>query len=241
MLKNFFNLIVSVFATSTVISQVEPVKVLFIGNSYTHMNNMPALFELIAKSQGTDVYVEMSAESNHTFEMHTQRKTLFETIRSQKWDHIVLQGFSRELAQSQEEIDRKTTPYVKIILDSIYANNASTNVLLFMTWGYENGYLHREELNTYEKMTNKIHVGYTYLSEKFNVSIVPVGLVWKEFRTASTMRLYKKDGQHPIRKGSYLAACTFYASIFKKNTIGAKAKRICKKKASQIQSNAKYI
>ena len=47
MLKRFFNGILAFFATSTVAAQSEPIKVLFIGNSYTHMNDMPKMFDKI--------------------------------------------------------------------------------------------------------------------------------------------------------------------------------------------------
>jgi hypothetical protein len=47
--------------------------VLFIGNSYTHMNKMPSLFEKIAISKGIKVNVEMSAKSGHSFRMHSER------------------------------------------------------------------------------------------------------------------------------------------------------------------------
>ena len=37
----------------------------------------------------------------------------------------------------------------------------------------------------------------------------------------STINLYRNDNSHPSERGTYLTACTFYATIFKKSPIGA--------------------
>jgi len=52
--------------------------------------------------------------------------------------------------------------------------------------------------------------------------VSPVGAVWREFRdNYPNTNLYASDGSHPNINGSYLTACTFYASIYHKNPIGA--------------------
>ena len=180
------------------------------------MNKMPKIFEKIAQSRGVDVNVEMSAESSHTFNMHSKREALFETLKSKKWDYIVLQGFSRELSESTAYIDTASVPYIGIILDSIYNNYSCTNVLLYMTWGYKFGYSAREEVNSYESMSDSIRVGYEYVSELFNLPIVPVGPIWRDFRASNNeIDLYYSDSAHPSAQGSYMIACSFYAAMFK--------------------------
>ena len=140
----------------------QPMRVLFVGNSYTHYNNMPKLFEQMADSKGVRLEVLMDAKSSHTFEMHSKRPELYTNIRSKKWDYVVLQGFSRELAQDAATIDSNSIPYIKQLLDSIYANNRCTNVLLYQTWGYGGGYKD-DSLNidwTYQEMSDRVHQGY---------------------------------------------------------------------------------
>lgn len=216
MLKKFFNGILAFFATSTVAAQSEPLKVLFIGNSYTHMNDMPKMFDKIAKDAGMNVHVEKCAQSSATFKIHAEeRPEVYEAIKSRKWDYIILQGFSRELAFEPNQIDSTIVPYADKLTKAIYENNPCTNVMFYMTWGYKHGYSHREETNSYEKMTYKIRDGYTYLSNYYNVPVVPVGLVWQEVRKSNDkINLYAPDLAHPSKKGSYLVACTFFKSIF---------------------------
>lgn len=214
MLKKFFNGILALFATGSVSAQAEPVKVLFIGNSYTHMNNMPKMFEKISKDAGMNVIVEKCAQSGASFKVHSEREEVYEAIKSRDWDYVILQGYSRELTFDPEHIDTATVPYLNKITTSIYDNYACTNVLFYMTWGYEDGYHEREETNSYLKMAHKIEEGYRYLSDVYNVPAVPVGMVWKEVKATNSMDLYAKDRAHPSKEGSYLVASTFFESIF---------------------------
>ena len=113
----------------------QPMRILFIGNSYTHYNNMPLLFEKMAKSKGIKLEVTADAKSNHSFKMHAERKELFETINSQKWDYVILQGFSRELAQETKIIDSLTLPFAKQILDSIYMQVTNVPMYFYIKLG----------------------------------------------------------------------------------------------------------
>lgn len=214
MLKKFFNGILALFATSSVTAQSEPLKILFIGNSYTHMNNMPRMFEKISKEAGMNVIVEKSALSGASFHVHSQRKDMFQAINKRNWDYIILQGYSRELTFEPNYLDTATIPYLSQIIDTIYKKNACTNLLFYMTWGYEDGFQEREEVNSFDKMADKIDSGYCYLSEKYDVPIVPVGRVWRDVKALGAMDLYDKDRAHPSKHGSFLIASTFFEAIF---------------------------
>lgn len=243
---SFFIVLISASIFSQTVensSTINPMKILFIGNSYTHYNNMPELFEKLAKSKKIKIDVEMNARSNHTFKMHCQRPEMFETIRSQKWDYVVLQGFSRELMYEKEIIDTASLPYFKQILDSVYSNHSCTNVLLYMTWGYKNGFINGTDTLNYDDMSNRVKNGYEYLSDLFNLSIVPIGQVWKSFRKNSPeIEIYQEDGQHPNLLGSYLIASGFYSSIFKSSPIGGYFPKIDTTSALKIQNTAfKYV
>ena len=204
---------------------------------------MPEIFEKLAKSKKIKIDVVMNAKSNHTFKMHCQRTEMFETIRSEKWDYVVLQGFSRELMCEKEIIDTASLPYFNRIVDSIYSNHSCSNVLLYMTWGYKNGFIGDADTLSYADMSNRVQRGYEYLSDKYNLSIVPIGQVWKSFRTNNpSIDLYQDDGQHPNLYGSYLIASGFYSSIFKSSATGGYYPKIDSTVAVKIQNTAyKYI
>jgi hypothetical protein len=194
--------------------QVEPLKILFIGNSYTQMNEMPSILQKMVDKTGVKAIIERNTQSGASFKTHSERKDMYAAIKSRNWDYIVLQGYSRELSYTPEYIDSATVPFVNKIIDSIYAKNTCTNILFFMTWGYKDGFMDREEVNTYDKMTYNIERGYRYLSSLYNIAVVPVGVVWKSVKQKSDEDLYVADRAHPSVNGSYLAACTFYNVIF---------------------------
>lgn len=219
----------------------QPMRVLFVGNSYTHYNNMPKLFEQMAESKGVKLEVLMDAKSSHTFQMHSKRSELYKNIRSTKWDYVVLQGFSRELAQDRSVIDTMSIPYIKQLLDSIYANNSCTNVLLYQTWGYDTGYKD-DSLGidwSYQTMSDRIHQGYLYVSEQLNLSIVPVGKVWETVKeNHPQIQLYQEDKQHPSLAGSYLAASCFYSALFKTEPTVDFTAKLDPKQAATLQDIA---
>lgn len=220
----------------------DPTRVLFVGNSYTHYNDMPGLFQKIAESKGEKVITEMDARSSHTFKMHSRRPELFEHIRKSKWDYVVLQGFSRELSFSKEYMDTASVPYFEMILDSVYANNPCTKVLLYMTWGYRIGFAEREEIDSYEKMSDAVRNGYEYLARKYDLAIVPVGDVYRQVKANEDVSLfpclYQKDDQHPSVFGSYVVANTFYSAIFRNSPINAYHKGISREDAQIVQNMA---
>jgi hypothetical protein len=239
--KGFLKSIVGLLCLSSLSSfaQSNPMNVLFIGNSYTHMNEMPKLFEQIAVSKKIKINVEMSAKSNHTFKMHCNRPEMFETIKSKKWDYVVIQGFSRELSHDYQTIDTASIPYFNRIVDSVYANNPCTNVLLYMTWGYEDGCKSCYDDDTFLKMSDRIKNGYQYLSNIYNLPIVPVGDVYKYVReNHPTIDLYREDKQHPTLNGSYLIASTFYSAIFKSSPINSFVSTLTPTIAETLQRSA---
>ncbi len=213
--------------------------ILFIGNSYTHYNNMPKIFDQLATSKGYDLQVEMFAKSSHTCKMHSERKDLYEKIGSKKWDYVVFQGFSRELFYRPAHLDTSFLPYFNRIMDSIYSNYSCTNVLLYQTWGYKNGYEIDSNQVSYQEMSDRIAMGYQYVSDKYALPIVPVGQVWETVKTNyPSINLYTEDNQHPSLYGSYLAACTFFTSILKSSPIEGYKGAVPGKDAEIIQQTA---
>ncbi len=227
------------FISVNSIACCQPMRVLFVGNSYTHYNNMPKLFKDIASSKNINVDVHMSAKSSHTFKMHSERPDLYQDIQREKWDYVILQGFSRELSTDIATIDSMVVPYVKRISDSIYQQNPCATILLYETWGYEKGFPEDSVNTSYQIMSDHIHQGYLYLSKLFDFPIVPVGKVWETVKENNvSIPLYQEDLQHPSKYGSYLAACSFYAAIFKQNPNTTFTDGLSPEKAKYIQNTS---
>lgn len=217
------------------LSAQKETSVLFIGNSFTFMNDMPFTFKSIAESKGKKVYVDTVVEGGKNFNYHASQPETFAAIKSRKWDYIVIQGHSNELAQPDSKVDQLTYPYAKIIVDSIRENNPCAEVVLYMTWGYKYGNPRWSPISSYDSMQYRIKNQYFRFADLLNARISPVGEVWKTIRTNySGINLYDPDNQHPSPEGSYVSACTFFAGIFGESPVQNTAKVNLDEKTRQI-------
>lgn len=198
------------------------IKILFIGNSYTYRNDMPSIFENIAVSKNKKVFVESCTLGKANLRIQAKRNDVKEAIKSKKWDLIIIQGSSRDFIKDPKIINNKTKPALEKIIKLINSNSSKTKILFYMTWGYRNGFKPIQDVNTFEKMSNRIKERYLELYRNYKYGIVPVGVAWKDVRKKrDEIVLYVKDGAHPSFKGSYLVACCFYSAIFNESPIGS--------------------
>ena len=64
---------------------------------------------------------------------------------------------------------------------------------------------------------------YTKVGNENQVLVIPVGLAFDlAYREKPDIQLHEPDGTHPNLLGTYLAACTVFASIYDKSPIGIK-------------------
>lgn len=70
-------------------------RVLFIGNSYTGVNDLPSRFKAIAASGRHAVYTEMIAPGGLRLADHAASLPVLEKIRSGRWNYVVLQEQSQ--------------------------------------------------------------------------------------------------------------------------------------------------
>ena len=196
--------------------------VLFVGNSYTYYNTLPDILVDLAASLGDVVSQDSQTGGGATFQGHAGNAAVYTKINSEPWDFVVLQGQSQEPSFPEAQVDTETIPYAKQLSDSIYANRFCSEVLFFMTWGRENGDPQWIPISTFEGMNNRLRDAYLRMSDTVQGAVSPVGVAWKRVRdNHPSIQLYSGDGSHPSYAGSYLAACTFYSSVFRKPASGA--------------------
>ena len=217
-----FALALSYLICLNVVFAQDSVSVLFIGNSYTYFNNMPQLLEDIASSKGDIVYQSSQVAGGATFNYHANNAATYAAINSEPWDFVVLQAQSQEPSFPDNQVNTETLPYAEQMADSIYANNFCSEALFFMTWGRENGDPQWAPISTFEGMNDRLRSAYMRFADSTQGAVSPVGSAWRYVReNYPAIDLYSADGSHPSLEGSYLAACTFYASVFRKTPVGA--------------------
>ncbi len=199
-------------------------RILFIGNSYTFMNDLPGTFSKLAESGGEIVKTDISAIGGTTLEKHSKSKKTINKIKTGKWNYVVLQEHSLGTLVDSFRI-KSTYPSVQYLDSLIKTRKAKT--LLYMTWARKKGGTQKlDSLTTkrykdYFEMQKVIENGYRDLGKKFGAGIVPAGLAWESvIRQFYFADLWQKDESHPNLEGTYLNACVFYATVFGTSPVG---------------------
>ncbi len=112
------------------------IRVLFIGNSYIYVNDLPGTVAAIAQSLGDHVDYEVAASGGYRLMQHVQDGETAVKIRSRPWDFVVLQEQSQVPAFSDSQVDREMVPYAVQLDHLIHTAHAATRTLFFATWGW---------------------------------------------------------------------------------------------------------
>ena len=221
MKKYFYLILVLLLFSGKTVAQ-DSTSVLFIGNSYTYFNNMPQILSDIATSFGNNVSHASQTPGGATFSAHANSNNTYNAMNSEDWDYVVLQGQSQEPSFPYGQVNSQTLPFAMQLADSAQAISTCSQAMFFMTWGRQNGDPQWDSINTFDKMNERLRLAYLRFADSSNASVSPVGVAWKYVRdNHPNINLYTGDGSHPSYAGSYLAACTFYASIFHSSPIGS--------------------
>jgi hypothetical protein len=200
----------------------DSISVLFIGNSYTYVNDLPVMLRDLSTSLNKEVTIGSKVNGGFTFQNHAGDPATYSAIHQNPWDVVVIQGQSQEPSFPTSQVNSSSYPYAMQLSDSVLANNACSNVMYFMTWGRQNGDPQWDSINTFDKMNSRLYNTYRRFADSADAMVSAVGAVWKYVRdNHPTINLYSGDGSHPSVEGSYVAACTFYASLFRQSPVGA--------------------
>ena len=131
-MKNFY-IVTLLFSAFFGCSQ-ESKSVLFIGNSYTAVNNLPEMIKLSATSAGDEIIYDASIPGGTTFQQHSTNAQTLSKINSKAWDYVVLQEQSQLPSFPDSQVATSVYPYATALNNQILANNSCTETLFYMTW-----------------------------------------------------------------------------------------------------------
>jgi hypothetical protein len=190
--------------------------VLFLGNSYTYVNDLPGTFAKLAQSGGHPIDSAMVANGGETLAQHAASAQSLDEIASTPWTYVVLQEQSQTPAASAgvaQSLAAAKTLGAK-------ARTVGARPLLFMTPAHRDG-MPEAGLANYETMQRAIDNGYLSIARSLSDAVAPVGYVWFiVVRQHSEIDLWQDDGSHPSPAGTYLEACVFYDTIFRQPSAG---------------------
>ncbi len=195
----------------------QPCRVLFVGNSYTYVNDLPQVFARLAASGSHPVQSSALASPRATLADHVQAPETSATIRGHGWNVVVLQEQS-QIPSLETLRQRAMYPPARQLVREV--RNAGASPVFFLTWAHRDGWPEMG-LHGYTAMQVAVDAGYGKIARELGVAVAPVGVAWSSAtrRFAPTV-LWQSDGTHPTPAGTYLAACVFYATLFKASPVG---------------------
>ena len=201
-----------------------PSSILWVGNSFFYYNNsMHNHFGRLAASGGTKARSTSATISGSGLDWHDMASLMrdnglgrysfvgdneikfnppgrqYDTVImmdcSQCPIHPQLQGAFRETVRKDAEILKRH----------------GVRPVLFMSWAYKDR----------PAMTQQLAEQYTAAGNEADALVIPAGLAFaKAHAKRPELELYAPDKRHPSMAGTYLAAATVYASLFKKSPVG---------------------
>jgi hypothetical protein len=189
-------------------------RVLFIGNSYTSVNDLPGMFAALAKAGGHPIQTGMVAPGGWTLAEHLKSAQTLDALQSSRWDFVVIQEQS-EIPSVEQSRSQDMFPAADALVQKIRQSGAQP--IFFLTWAHRDGWP-ENNLPDYESMQLQINQGYMTIANQLFAPVAPVGYAWLTARLQDPkLDLWQADGSHPTEQGTYLAACVFYAVIFRQS------------------------
>lgn len=198
-------------------SAVNCTRVLFIGNSYTYVNDLPGTFALLSSSGGHPVETGTDAQGGAMLTDHAAAASTTRTLNSAKWNIVVLQ----EQSQGPSiEYFRQTQMYPAARQLVAQIRGVGAQPMFFLAWARRDG-LPENGIPNYATMQTAVDQGYLTIANEQGAPVAPVGYAWQTLLAQTTPSdLWQSDGIHPTSRGTYLAACVFYAAIFRASPKG---------------------
>lgn len=184
-------------------------RILWLGNSYTQRNDLPAIVADMASDRQPTVRVEHERviANGASLRRHWNAGDAAIAIERGHWDYVVLQE------QSTLPIKNAIRYHENVRLFDKMIQRHDSKTVLYLTWARQNA------PETQTALTDATMM----IAEETGALVAPVGLAWQRAMAAQPeIVLYEKDGSHPSIIGSYLAACAFYATLFGQTPVGLK-------------------
>jgi GNAT superfamily N-acetyltransferase len=188
---------------------LEPVSVLFLGNSYTYCNELNRMLEAFAGTR-RDVPAVRTwriTPGGWSLKWHWENTGARDLLRpgGPRLDYVVLQDNSMGPIEDPEGF----TKYGRLLCDRV--RRVGARPVLFVTWARQ----------TMPAMQATVTEAYTALARAGGAFVAPVGEAWRRaLRRRPQLVLHTADHSHPNPAGSYLAACVFFGALLRANPAG---------------------
>jgi hypothetical protein len=186
-------------ATPTAPLPTDGITVLFVGNSLTYVNDLPATVAAIGASAGDTIHVVASVAPDLALIDHlTGGSDAVAQMRRGGWKFVGLQQGPTMAGMCRDSL---------VLWAGMYAaqlRGSGATLALLMPWP---GATH---LDLYDE----VRVSFEAAALDVNGMFVPAGEAWRTIqRSTPELSLYGADGFHPSPAGTFLAALVVYERV----------------------------
>ncbi|MGZ8781953.1 MAG: SGNH/GDSL hydrolase family protein [Gaiellaceae bacterium] len=179
-------------------SDAPPLRVLFVGNSLTHTNDLPAVVATLARGLGTEIEYRTIAPGGTSLEDHWNAGQVPAELSSGNWDAVVMQQGPSALPESQENLRE----WARRLADLARKHGVRPALLTVWPEGYRSAAL------------GDVIASYANAAKAAGAELYPAGAAWQSaWSRSASLPLYGPDGFHPSALGTYLAALVVYAGL----------------------------
>lgn len=175
----------------------DSLRILFVGNSYTSVPNIPFLVSLMSDSTKVKLVTSRSTIGGATLSNHWNGEKELKTredICNGIYDIVVIQGHSMETIENKSDFLK----YSKLLCNLVKESGAKP--YLYVTWARQN----------FPQYQDTITGVYIEAAKENDCGLVMVGESWKLARAIRPdIDLYMPDGSHQNDLGAFLTACIF--------------------------------
>ncbi len=187
-------------AGSTSAAPPEPLRVLFVGNSLTQANDLPAQVARLADATGRSLEYKTVAFGGFNLEDHWNQGDARTALATGEYDVLVMQQGPSALPESQVDLKLWAERWAE------EARAAGTRLALWTVWpeSWRQGAL------------SDVIYSYRQAAVAAGADVYPAGAAWLfAWQCRPALGLYGPDGFHPSPLGTYAAALVVYGRLFK--------------------------
>ena len=178
--------------------RVLPRRVLFVGNSLTRANDLPAAVRALFAAGGDRVEVAAVVRDGFSLADHRAEGTAARLLAGSRWDLVVLQQGPSALPESRVELVAEARRWGEAI------RAAGARPALYMVWPA------RDRAFDLPRVVES----YRLAAAASGALLLPAGEAWRRaMREPRAPALWGPDGLHPTAAGTYLAALAIYGAI----------------------------